>query len=112
MKKDLVYLHNLLESITYLEKYLKDVSVKDFKKNQILIDAVSKRIENVGENTNKISDSLKKKYPNFNWELLIRNRNFLAHVYEAAKSERIYVEAKEVLPKLKKDLREIMKHEV
>jgi uncharacterized protein with HEPN domain len=109
MKLDNLYIKNIWESILLLEKYLKNVNLKDFIKNPMLIDAVSKRIEEIGENSQKISSKFKLKNKGVNWESLIKNRNFLAHVYGLTNIQRLYHEIKKELPKLKKEIIKIKK---
>jgi len=66
MKRDLIYVDNILKSILLIEKYLSGVSLDDFRKNSLLVDAVSKRFEEIGENAAKISKETKLKNKEIN----------------------------------------------
>jgi len=50
MKKDLkIFLEHIIESIGYIEEYLRDKNKKDFLKSVQLQDSVIRRLEIIGE---------------------------------------------------------------
>lgn len=106
---DKLYIENILESINLIEEYVKNISLNEFLKSRIRIDAVSKRLEEIGENASKISNSLTKEFSKTNWKKLKEMRNFLVHVYNRVKIERLYKEATEEIKKLKSEILNIKK---
>ncbi len=107
MNPDKLYIENILKSVLLIEEYLKGVSFDKFKKNSMLIDAVSKRFEEIGENSLKVSLKLKLKHKEVRWINLSKNRNFL--VYGLVNVRRIYQEAAKEIPKLKIAIKKIKK---
>lgn len=104
---DLLYIENILQSILIVEEYTKNISFKEFKESQMRIDAVSKRLEEIGENAKKVSGNLKRKYGKVEWKNLREMRNFLVHVYGYVKAKRIYNEAIKKIPILKEHIKKI-----
>jgi len=56
-------------------KYTKDLSYEDFRRNDIVIDAVVRNIEIIGEASKNISEGLKKKYSEVGWREISRTRD-------------------------------------
>jgi uncharacterized protein with HEPN domain len=50
MKRDIqVYIDDIIESCNLIEKYIYNITEKDFNNNRVLQDAVIRRIEIIGE---------------------------------------------------------------
>lgn len=109
MISDLLYIHNILESINLIESYIKEKSFKEFSESELIIDAVSKRLEEIGENAKKVSDRTKKKYKEVKWAEFIENRNFLTHVYQLVNKKRLWLIIKKDLIVLKRQIQKIKK---
>lgn len=63
-------------------KYLDTVNgLDDFQKNEMVIDAVTRNYEIIGEATNQIPRSIKAKYPQLPWKQMYGLRNFAIHEY-------------------------------
>jgi uncharacterized protein with HEPN domain len=110
MKSNKLYLKNILDSILSIEDYVKGYTFKKFEKDQLRIDAVSKRIEEIGENIKKISVELKKKNKKISWEYWEEVRNFLVHVYGMLNKSRLWKIIKKDLPLLRKEINFILKN--
>lgn len=66
MKKPLddeARLRHILEAIAYAEEFLTDKTKDDFHNQPLLRFAVERQLEIIGEAANRLSDSLKKGYP-------------------------------------------------
>jgi len=63
MKDNTVYINDILESITRIEKYIKNIDEDGFLKDDKIQDAVLRRFEIIGEATKKIPTELKRNYP-------------------------------------------------
>ena len=62
MKRDYkLYINDIRESIIQIEKYLKNISEEEFKRNNFIQDAVIRRLEIIGEASKSIPRSLKEK---------------------------------------------------
>jgi len=109
--KDELYLTNILSSIKLIEEYVKSKKLKDIAKSNLLRDAVSKQLEEIGESIKKISSKLKKKYNEVEWEAFVETRNFLTHVYQLVNVKRLWMIVKKDIPILKKQIKEILDKE-
>lgn len=81
MKNELVYLRHIIDAVEKIERYLADTSYKSFSENDMLIDAVVRELEIIGEAAGNISTSFHKKYPEVPWSKMIGMRNRLIHEY-------------------------------
>lgn len=107
--KDLLYLSNILESINLIRKYLGVKRIGDFRNSILLRDAVSKRIEEIGENIRNISLKTKRSYPEVDWVAFVETRNFLTHVYQMVNVERLWGILKKDIPLLEKQIKNIVR---
>ncbi|MGG1611448.1 HepT-like ribonuclease domain-containing protein [Paenibacillus sp. FSL K6-2441] len=81
MKRSVNVLMDILESINRIETYLGAVKYDEFLANQMLLDAVIRNLEIIGEAARNLSDEVKKKYPEVPWKNMIGLRNILIHEY-------------------------------
>lgn len=82
MNRDLDYLEFILECIEHLESYVKDIDEDMFLRNEEKKDACLTRIVMIGEYSARISDSLKEKFTDVEWQLMKSTRNYYVHVTE------------------------------
>ncbi|HBB02892.1 MAG: hypothetical protein US89_C0003G0010 [Candidatus Peregrinibacteria bacterium GW2011_GWF2_38_29] len=109
MKKDnKVFLKHIFESINFIEKYTKSFTKTQFLKNIQLQDAVTRRLEIIGEAVKYLPDELKKKHPLIPWKKIAGTRDILIHEYFGADFDLIWKVVKQELPKLKKQTKEIL----
>ncbi|MDX1942495.1 MAG: HepT-like ribonuclease domain-containing protein [Saprospiraceae bacterium] len=83
-KHNLVYCLLILNSIYKVQFYTKDFfdPISFFEKdNQLHFNASLMLLENIGEQTSKMSTELKDKYPEIVWKEIIGVRNRIAHDY-------------------------------
>jgi len=77
MKDDQVYLRHILDAVEKIETYLDGQTYKSFSSNNMMIDAVVRELEIVGEATNHLSDLLRESHPEIPWRDAIDMRNIL-----------------------------------
>ena len=85
MRNDKIYLRYIEESIEKIESYLNNM-IDDrwrdiFRSNQMIQDAVLRRIETLSDATSKLSPELKSRHPFIRWRDITDFRNILAHAY-------------------------------
>lgn len=101
MKDNTVYLNHILDAIEKIESYLNDISFELFSKNDMVIDAVVRELEIIGEAANNLSEDLKSKYPNIPFRRMTDMRNVLAHEYFGINTKVVWDTCKKNLPELK-----------
>jgi uncharacterized protein with HEPN domain len=80
-KRDLLSINDILESINRIDVYTEGVDYDSFLHNQMLIDAVIRNLEIIGEAARNVSDETRNKYTEIPWKNMIGLRNILIHQY-------------------------------
>jgi uncharacterized protein with HEPN domain len=81
-RDNLAFIEDMIESIDKILRYLETVNgLNDFLNNEMVIDAVTRNYEIIGEAANQIPQLLKNKYPEVPWRQMYDLRNFAAHEY-------------------------------
>lgn len=80
-KSSTFYLEDILESIEKIQKYVGEVSFDGFLENEMLIDAVTRNLEAIGEAAAHVSPEVRVKYPEIEWKKIVGLRNILIHDY-------------------------------
>ena len=101
MKDDQVYLRHILDAVEQIETYLEGQTYESFSNNNMMIDAVVRELEIVGEATNHLSDLLRESHPEIPWRDAIDMRNILIHEYFGVNTKIVWSTCKEDLPELK-----------
>ena len=86
IRNDLVYVLSILNAIAKIKKYTESYNTAEdfFKANdQLNFNACLTLLANIGENANKLSDELKKKYTDIEWTKIISYRNRVVHDYKS-----------------------------
>jgi uncharacterized protein with HEPN domain len=82
------YLEDMIDAINKILKYLETVDgMNGFLNNEMVIDAVIRNYEIIGEAANKIPFNIKTKYPEVPWKQMYGLRNFAAHEYHTIDPE-------------------------
>lgn len=104
-----LYLDDILQAIKKIEKYTKDLPIKKLKKNDMIIDAVVRNLEIIGEAVKNVPSHIKEKYPNIEWKKISGLRDILAHEYFGIDSEILWDIIKNKLPDLKREISRLLK---
>ena len=110
-RKSDLYLHDMLTSINRIKDYTQDLEYDNFTKNQLIIDAVLRNLEIIGEAVNSIDEKIKFKYSNILWRDIKDFRNVVAHKYFSINLERIWDILENELDILEKQIEKILKNE-
>lgn len=98
---------DILKAINNIETYLGSMTFSEFKKNQLVIDAVTRNFEIIGEASNHIPKMIKNSHPEVMWTEIYGMRNILVHEYFGVEVDTVWYTAKIHLPTLKKQLANI-----
>ncbi|MEC4803164.1 MAG: DUF86 domain-containing protein [Jaaginema sp. PMC 1079.18] len=76
-----LYLADILNSIAKIQKYVTDLTYRDFCADDKTLDAVIHNLLIIGEATKQIPDSLRSKYSQIEWQKIAGIRDIIAHTY-------------------------------
>lgn len=108
MKKDEIYLLDILQSAKIAVEYLKDTPYEVFENNTQCQDAVIRRLEMIGEASTRISNNTQQQYSELPWKKMKTMRNFLIHEYDDIDFKIVYDTVKKNLPSLVSQLEKIL----
>ncbi|MBI4067084.1 DUF86 domain-containing protein [Candidatus Gottesmanbacteria bacterium] len=102
MKKDnLVYVEDVLNSCNAILDYVSGVEFEELVGDQMLVDAVIRNIEVIGEAANRLDDDFKAKHPDFPVRSAVTMRNKLIHDYNTINYQVVWDTVKSDIPKLR-----------
>lgn len=113
IKNDLLHLLNILESCEKVLLYTKEYNNAEElynSKEQINYNASLTLLSNIGEAILKISNKLKEIYKEIEWQKIKNFRNRVVHDYEGLDIFIVYKIVKEQIPKLKKEIKKIIRN--
>lgn len=107
-KTDTVYLEDINEAITTIEKYVTRIDFQIFTNEQMRQDAVIRQLEIIGEAANKLSAEFSQTNLDFPLRQTISLRNFLIHGYDEINLDIVWKTVQENLPPLKHSIAKIL----
>ncbi len=108
MQRDKAYLFDIIDSAKLAVQYLSNISYEDFSLNTSIQDAVIRRIEIIGEASNRISKESKSRYNDLPWKEMKGMRNLLIHEYDEIDLKNVWDTVKNNLPSLITAIEEIL----
>lgn len=103
-----LFLNDIIEAIEKIEKYTKDFSFEDFVKNDLVIDAVVRNLEIIGEAAKSIPEEIRLRYSDIPWSRIVGFRNIAIHGYFAVDLEIVWTVAKDRLQELKPQIKRML----
>jgi len=108
MQRDFAYLSDILESAKMAVSYLETISFMEFQENNLLQDAVIRRIEIIGEASIRINKATQSKYSHLPWREMKGMRNLLIHEYDDINIDEVWNTVKNDLPVIIKEIEKIV----
>ncbi len=99
-----ILFEDILECIDKIEIYTKNFDFDDFAKSPMVIDAVVRNIEIIGEASKNIPDEIKEKHLQLPWRKMAGIRNRIVHEYFGVDISIIWFIVSQELEPLKKEL--------
>ena len=95
-----VFLQDIKAAINKIKEYTKDLSLDDFRQNNLVIDGVVRNLEIIGEAAKNIPTEVKNQHKQINWKKISGLRDILIHQYFGIDIEIIWDIVKNKLPEL------------
>lgn len=108
MKKDEVYLKDMLDAAEQILEYCKGFDYVKFANTKLVQDAVVRNLEILGEAAKKLSSDLREKNPKLPIKEAIGMRNLLVHEYDYVNVDEVWKVVEEDLPELASQLRKLL----
>lgn len=108
MKNKRFFLEHIIESIERIKDATGSLSKKEFIKSLDARDIVDRRLEIIGEAVSNLPEDFRNKYSKVPWGEIIGTRNKLIHEYFSADPELIWEIIEKDIPKLEKEIKNIL----
>lgn len=106
-----LYLLDMITSIERIIRYTQGLEFESFQRNFMVVDAVARNFEIIGEAAMKIPIDIQKKYKEVPWDKMYRLRNIVSHAYFQVDHETLWEIITKDLAENGEDLRRILKKE-
>jgi len=106
--RDAAGLWDMLRASEAVEAFTRDVPVDQFRTNRMLVRAVERELEIVGEAARRLSQQIKAAHPDIAWRQIINLRNMIAHGYDEVDEDRIWQLTQREVPDLIAQLRRLV----
>ena len=105
------YLGHMIEAIDRIESYIGDMDRDAFGASNLVVDAVIRNIEIIGEASNKVlkhDPAFVKQHPNVPWKFSYKMRSIVAHDYFKVDLDIVWATIKTDLPTMRQDLQALL----
>ncbi len=79
MRNYKLYLDDVSEAIKRIERYAKEVTLEELKRDTLILDGIVRNLEIIGEAVKNIPGEIKEESPEVEWKIISGLRDILAH---------------------------------
>jgi uncharacterized protein with HEPN domain len=105
-----VFLKDILDSIAKIERYLLEYDFQKFQNDELVIDAVVRNVEIIGEAANNLTRDFRSKNLQIEWRKIIDTRNRIVHGYATVDLEIIWSITQNDLKKLETEIEKLLQN--
>lgn len=103
-----LFINDMLEAIEKVERYTAGLSYEDFQQTDMIIDAVVRNLEIIGEAARNIPVEMRENQHVIDWSRVVGFRNIVIHEYFDVDLEIVWTIATKQLAQLKSALQEML----
>jgi uncharacterized protein with HEPN domain len=103
-----LFLSDILDSMNSIEEYIEGTDYDDFIANKMMVDAVLRNLEILGEAAKNVPDHVRAKYPKIPWRRMIGLRNIVVHEYFGVDLENIWKIITTDIPEIKPEISRVL----
>jgi uncharacterized protein with HEPN domain len=111
MRREKLYLDDIVQASQDIQKFLADVTKESFLENDLLRSAVLNKLTIIGEAAARLRKEFKAAHPEVPWEEIVAFRNFAVHAYFAVNWSIVWTAATKNTPVLRDMIAEILARE-
>ena len=111
MRREELYLQDIIEAAAAIERFLENISKDAFLINDLVQSAILQKLMIIGEAASHISNELKNRHPQTPWKQIVGFRNIAVHAYFSVKWEIVWTAATINAPALRKEIAVILENE-
>ena len=104
-----MFVEDILGAMEKIERYIEGLTYETFVENEMVVDAVIRNLEIVGEASGNLPEDVREKYPDISWKRMIGLRNIAIHEYFGIDLGIIWEIATRNLPGTKRMIAEMLK---
>ncbi|WP_346317377.1 DUF86 domain-containing protein [Chitinophaga sp. YIM B06452] len=104
-RKPELLIEDIIESGNKILTYSRSMSFEEFVKNDMVVDAVIRNFEIIGEAANRLPDEFKENHPDIDWHRIRGFRNRIVHDYFGIDYKIVWTIKETFLPDLIEKLR-------
>jgi uncharacterized protein with HEPN domain len=105
------FIEDILICIEKIERYTSNISFEEFCGNDMVVDAIIRNFEIIGEAVKKIPEEIKKKYGDVEWKEAAGFRDVLIHDYFEIDLEAVWDTLRNNISSFKKQIVNVLKFE-
>jgi uncharacterized protein with HEPN domain len=107
----LLYLEDILKSARKIRRYVEDMTLESFRTDDLVIDAVVRNLEIIGEAAKHVPDDIKQRHPEVAWRGMAGLRDVLTHHYFGIHLETVWDIVDQEIPVLDRQVQAILERE-
>lgn len=108
MRREQLYLTDMIEAADAIQRFLKDIKQHTFLKDDLLQSAVLQKLTIIGEAAARLPKEFRERHSEIEWEDIIGFRNIVVHEYFAVEWSIVWVAATQEVPDLRHRIADII----
>lgn len=105
---DAASLHDMIKAAETVIQYVLNKTREEYEREQILRDAVERRIEIIGEAARRLSKTFQDSHPEIPWRKVMATRHVLAHDYDEVDNNIVWQIATVYVPELLQQISQLV----